>query len=725
MKKISIIFFVNLILAFTGIKAQNNVGIGTPSPDPSSILELNDNGKGFLTPRMTTAQRVAITAPANGLLVFDVTADCFFFYSASLGWQSLCQLSGVTGLQGATGAQGNTGVTGPAGVTGAAGATGIQGNTGPTGPTGSGIQGITGAVGATGTQGITGPTGNTGATGLQGIQGVTGATGAQGVTGSQGSTGDTGPQGIQGNTGVAGATGSQGITGVQGSTGAVGSTGDTGATGATGSTGVPGVQGTTGPTGPNWIISNFAYNTNGTLNLTTTLPQSLTTTTGAWLTTGNSGTSPSTNFIGTTDNVDWIIRTNNLERLRVTNLGYVGVNTIAPVCYLEVSSGGTFNAVYGHSNNIGAYLGYESNITFGNPVQTLQGAGVYATNPSAGYTSIFAQTTGAATIAAAIQYSNVWIGNYTYVDQSPGFNPPALYAQLNVTSTTLGGIQTAIRGYNNRAITGNPGWCTGGQFTGGVAGNAEDANGIMAFATGPGTGPNPAGLYNTTLDVTNGGYFQGNAQYAYVASDNVTNHKIIGLGVVSEIVPTPTHGRITLTCPESPEYWYIDYGSARLTNGRAHVTLDPILKDIIIVDADNPLKVICQPGFENCKGVAVINKSADGFDIVELDGGNGNGEIDYQIVAKPKTNFGEGRFAQAPGPACIKPDKEPASAKAANQLIGKQIFTWPADWDVYKYDPEESALIGDVITAGPNMGKIKLGNGKYGTSLPVDKEKLK
>src|SRR5579859_6232521 len=44
-----------------------------------------------------------------------------------------------------------------------------------------------------------------------------------------------------------------------------------------------------------------------------------------WLLTGNSGTSASTNFIGTKDSVDWVIRTNNTERMRVYSGGNVGL----------------------------------------------------------------------------------------------------------------------------------------------------------------------------------------------------------------------------------------------------------------------------------------------------------------------------------------------------------------------------------------------------------------
>lgn len=44
-----------------------------------------------------------------------------------------------------------------------------------------------------------------------------------------------------------------------------------------------------------------------------------------WLLLGNAGTSSSTNFIGTTDSADWVIRTNNTERMRVYAGGHVGL----------------------------------------------------------------------------------------------------------------------------------------------------------------------------------------------------------------------------------------------------------------------------------------------------------------------------------------------------------------------------------------------------------------
>lgn len=436
-----------------------------------------------------------------------------------------------------------------------------------------------------------------------------------------------------------------------------------------------------------------------------------------WSLLGNSGTNPTVNFIGTTDATDWVIRTNNIERARMTKDGYMGINVATPTLYLEVSSG-TKDAIWGHSNNVGGNLGYETNISAGT-AGTILGAGVYASNPSAGYTSTYAQSTGLADVAANINYSNVWIAGYNFVDNAQtAYNPPALYGQLNVTSTTLNGTHIAIRGYSNRTVTGNPGYTIGVQGTSNSSN--QDAFAVAGFAF---CGTNTrAGGYFESFNYTPG----ASQAYAYVGTTvGGTARKITGTNAVSEIIPTAKHGRIMLTCPESPEYWYQDYGTVRLVDGRAHIDLDPILADIVMVNEQYPIRVFATPvDMTNFNGISMMNRTERGFDIVELNGGNHTGTIEYQLIVKPKTGFGEGRFPQAPGPVGIKPDKEPKQAKAANQPDPSKVFYWPADYKVYNYNPEDFTAIGDVITAGPNAGKIKLGNGKYGDHLPMRNTEL-
>lgn len=57
-----------------------------------------------------------------------------------------------------------------------------------------------------------------------------------------------------------------------------------------------------------------------------------------WSLLGNAGTNPATNFIGTTDAQDWVIKTNNTEKIRVLSNGNLGVGTVNPIRTLHVVS---------------------------------------------------------------------------------------------------------------------------------------------------------------------------------------------------------------------------------------------------------------------------------------------------------------------------------------------------------------------------------------------------
>jgi hypothetical protein len=74
------------LLYITPVFAQ--VGIGTTTPHASSRLEISSTNSGILIPRMTTAERTAITNPAKGLLAFDNTTSSFWFHNGT-GWIEL------------------------------------------------------------------------------------------------------------------------------------------------------------------------------------------------------------------------------------------------------------------------------------------------------------------------------------------------------------------------------------------------------------------------------------------------------------------------------------------------------------------------------------------------------------------------------------------------------------------------------------------------------------
>ncbi len=392
-----------------------------------------------------------------------------------------------------------------------------------------------------------------------------------------------------------------------------------------------------------------------------------------------------------------------------------GTNTVGG--YFRTTSGisGT-TAVQGFSDVSGqqqyGYLGYNGPITVG--ASSIGGASVYGFTDDPNSTAVYGRTQLNATVAAVLGYSSIWIPGYFYGDDgSNAFaTRPGVYGQLN-TTISKAGYHSAVRGYSIYSGGGNPGYVTGGNFTAVGSGSGtpttEDGQGVYGIYAGIG-GSRRAGGYFYATD----GVF---ANFAAVAEE-LTNSKITGAGVVAEVISTPSHGRIRLTASESPEYWYTDYGTVQLINGSAHVDLDPILADIIIVDVQHQLKVFPQANIINCNGLAVINKTATGFDLVEINNGTSSGEVDYQVVAKPKTNFGEGRFAYMPGPF-HKYSEDPANAKAANQPDWNKIYRWPADWEAYGYNVEEKTAIGDVIIAGPNAGKIKLADGKSAAGLSV------
>jgi len=80
-----------LVLAAQALSAtaQQGVKIGSGNPHPSAVLELESADQGFLTTRMTSEERDAIINPANGLLIFNLSTDCFNYFIGG-SWYALC-----------------------------------------------------------------------------------------------------------------------------------------------------------------------------------------------------------------------------------------------------------------------------------------------------------------------------------------------------------------------------------------------------------------------------------------------------------------------------------------------------------------------------------------------------------------------------------------------------------------------------------------------------------
>lgn len=76
---------LGLVLCLSVGHAQ--VGIGTATPNGTSLLDMQSNSKGLLIPRMTVAERDAIVTPADGLQVYNTTNNTLDVYSGGV-WKS-------------------------------------------------------------------------------------------------------------------------------------------------------------------------------------------------------------------------------------------------------------------------------------------------------------------------------------------------------------------------------------------------------------------------------------------------------------------------------------------------------------------------------------------------------------------------------------------------------------------------------------------------------------
>lgn len=57
-----------------------SVGIGTATPNSSSILDLGPSAKPFVLPRLTSPQMTSVTSPAQGMMIYNTTEHQLYSY---------------------------------------------------------------------------------------------------------------------------------------------------------------------------------------------------------------------------------------------------------------------------------------------------------------------------------------------------------------------------------------------------------------------------------------------------------------------------------------------------------------------------------------------------------------------------------------------------------------------------------------------------------------------
>ncbi|TAL66878.1 MAG: hypothetical protein EPN82_16605 [Bacteroidetes bacterium] len=240
-----------------------------------------------------------------------------------------------------------------------------------------------------------------------------------------------------------------------------------------------------------------------------------------WSLTGNAGTNPANDFIGTTDIQDFVIRTNNLERARILSGGNFGIGTNNPTQRFEVNDGNillsnTASATELRFAEPGGidYTGFKAQAQIANVTYTLPAAdgtnGQVLTTDGAGLLSWTTISGGSAgwTVGAGVVYNttdNIGIGISTPGQKLELFDGNLLLSN-SATAAELrfaepGGIdytafkaqpQTANVTYTLPSADGSP-----GQFL------ATDGAGLLSWTTPSGSLPSGTSGQTLRYDATN------------------------------------------------------------------------------------------------------------------------------------------------------------------------------------------------------------------------------
>ena len=243
----------------------------------------------------------------------------------------------------------------------------------------------------------------------------------------------------------------------------------------------------------------------------------------AWALLGNSGTTAGTNFVGTTDAVDFVTKTNNTERVRVTSGGNVGIGTTAPTNALHVVAGSNPLLLSGvqsgaiadsllsiNSSGVVRYLNANRFVTTGSDWLTSGNTGTTASTSAIGTTANnnFIGTTDAKDwVAATSGYERLRIASAGNIGIQ---TTPGSTNLLDITSSTATNAFNVTTG-NVVNITGNAltsgnalnvnstGTITGSLAT--LTGNSATTGNIMTLS---GTGLTSGSVISATAGTTTG-----------------------------------------------------------------------------------------------------------------------------------------------------------------------------------------------------------------------------
>ena len=85
--KINLLLVLIFFLSITGY-SQVAINEDASDPDSSAMLDIKSTHKGLLIPRMNFSQMYNVDRPATGLLVFNTSANVFYYYDGG-NWRNL------------------------------------------------------------------------------------------------------------------------------------------------------------------------------------------------------------------------------------------------------------------------------------------------------------------------------------------------------------------------------------------------------------------------------------------------------------------------------------------------------------------------------------------------------------------------------------------------------------------------------------------------------------
>ncbi|MCB9784085.1 MAG: hypothetical protein H6751_14065 [Candidatus Omnitrophica bacterium] len=174
-----------------------------------------------------------------------------------------------------------------------------------------------------------------------------------------------------------------------------------------------------------------------------------------------------------------------------------------------------------------------------------------------------------------------------------------------------------------------------------AASTQGDGNALVGYTIGSGNG-----VYGETTSSGWAGYFVGSggsSKGVHIETNGGQGLEVVG-GAKSAVVPT-SQGQRALYTEEAAEVWFTDYGIGHLENGRAVIPIDSLFAET--VNLEEPYHVFVQLNDSESEGVAVEEKTATSFTVVELRSGDSNAEFSYRIVAK-RRGFEEVRLEERP-----------------------------------------------------------------------------